>query len=123
MMILKKMGLKETKIIRTLKQKAGLGNKEILSLKSDRYIPYLPDKKERKDALRNGIRIPLNAILRVYRNRFNTRLTPEPEKKEAPDVRNILNTKTVSNSPTVAICFTQRNTRAYYKRSTKHNQQ
>jgi len=97
----KKMGLSETKIIRTLKQKAGLGNKEILALKSDRYIPYLPDKKKRKDALRNGIRIPLNAILRVYRNRFNTRLTPEPEKKETPDVRNILNTAPV-NSPTVA---------------------
>jgi len=97
----KKMGLSENKIIRILKQKAGLGNKEILSLKSDRYIPYLPDKKKRQDALRKGIRIPLNAILRVYRNRFNTRLTPEPEKKEAPDVRNILNTAPV-NSPTVA---------------------
>jgi len=97
----KKMGLSENKIIRILKQKAGLGNKEILSLKSDRYIPYLPDKKKRQDALRNGIRIPLNAILRVYRNRFNTRLTPEPEKKEAPDVRNILNTAPV-NAPTVA---------------------
>ena len=97
----KKMGLSETKIIRILKQKAGLGNKEILSLKADRYIPYLPDKKKRRDALRKGIRIPLNAILRVYRNRFNTRLTPEPEKKEAPDVRNILNTAPV-NAPTVA---------------------
>ena len=97
----KKMGLSENKIIRILKQKAGLGNKEILSLKSDRYIPYLPDKKKRQDALRKGIRIPLNAILRVYRNRFNTRLTPEPEKKEAPDVRNILNTAPV-NAPTVA---------------------
>ena len=97
----KKMGLSETKIVRTLKQKAGLGNREILSLKSDRYIPYLPDEKKRRDALRKGIRIPLNAILRVYKNRLNTRLTPEPEKKEAPDVRNILNTAPV-NSPTVA---------------------
>ena len=97
----KKLGLSETKIVRILKQKAGLGNKEILSLKADRYIPYMPDEKKRRDALRKGIRIPLNAILRVYRNRLNTKLTPEPEKKEAPDVRNILNTAPV-NSPTVA---------------------
>ena len=97
----KKMGLSETKIIRTLKQKAGLGNKEILSLKADRYIPYMPDKKKRIDALRKGIRLPMNAILRVYRNRFNTRLTPEPVREETPDVRNILNTAPVE-APKVA---------------------
>ena len=38
---LKDIGLTDNKIAKILKLKAGLGSKEIFSLKADRYIPYL----------------------------------------------------------------------------------
>ena len=95
----KKMGLRDVEIRKILKQKAGLGNREITSLQRDRYRPYKIDKKKRIEARRKGIKIPMNAINRIFRNRLNMRLTPEPVRKEpAPDVRNILNTAPI-NTP------------------------
>jgi hypothetical protein len=95
----KKMGLRDGEIRKILKQKAGLGNREITSLQRDRYRPYKIDKKKRIEARRKGIKIPMNAINRIFRNRQNMRLTPEPVKeKPSPDVRNILNNAPV-NTP------------------------
>ena len=92
-----KLGLKEGQVIKILKTKAGLGNKELFALKTDQYIPYMPDKKKLLEAKRKGIDIPYNAILRIYKSRFKKRLTPEPERKESsPDAKNILNTAPVS---------------------------
>ena len=95
----KKMGLRDFEIRKILKQKAGLGNKEISSLQRDRYSPYKIDKKKRIEARRKGIKIPMNTINRVYRNRNNLRLTPQPVKeKSTPDIKNILNNSPV-NAP------------------------
>ena len=95
----KKMGLRDFEIRKILKQKAGLGNKEISSLQRDRYSPYKIDKKKRIEARRKGIKIPMNTINRVYRNRNNLRLTPHPVKeKSTPDIKNILNNSPV-NAP------------------------
>ena len=92
-----KLGLKENQVIKILKTKAGLGNKELFALKTDQYVPYMPDKKKLLEAKRKGIDIPYNAILRIYKSRFKKRLTPEPERKESlPDAKNILNTAPVS---------------------------
>ena len=95
----KKMGLRDFEIRKILKQKAGLGNKEISSLQRDRYRPYKIDKKKRIEARRKGIKIPMNTINRVYRNRNNLRLTPQPVKeKSTPDIKNILNNSPI-NAP------------------------
>ena len=91
---LKKLGFKDNKIIKTLKQKAGLGNKEIFSLKADKYIPYLPSKNKLAEAKRKGIDIPYSSLIKLYRNRFGIRITPEPVKKEEPkNVNDFLNLK------------------------------
>ena len=92
-----KLGLKEGEVLKILKNKAGLGNKELFALKTDQYVPYLPDKKKLLEAKRKGIDVPYNAILRIYKSRFKKRLTPEPKRKESlPDAKNILNTAPVS---------------------------
>ena len=92
-----KLGLKEGEVLKILKNKAGLGNKELFALKTDQYVPYLPDKKKLLEAKRKGIYVPYNAILRIYKSRFKKRLTPEPKRKELlPDAKNILNTAPVS---------------------------
>jgi hypothetical protein len=95
---LKRIGLTDTKIAKILKQKAGIGNKEIFSLRADRYIPYLPSKERLKQAVRKKIKVPYSTIMRLYRKRFGMKLTPDepvkPIKKEAKDFLNLTNLST-----------------------------
>jgi len=97
---LKKLGYKDIDLVKILKLKAGLGTKEIFSLKADKYIPYFPSKNKLKEARRKGLDIPFSSLTKLYRNRFGIRMTPEPEKKqEELNINNLLDLKN-QNIPT-----------------------
>ena len=55
-------------------------------------MPYLPSKNKLAEARRKGVNVPFSSLMKLYRNRFGIRLTPEPEKKEEPkEVKEFLN--------------------------------
>jgi len=100
---LKDIGLTNAKIAKILKIKAGLGSKEIFSLRADRYLPYFPSKDRLGLAKRKGINIPISSIRRIFRKRLGIKLTPPKRKKDEP--RNIneflsLNNNVTTSAPT-----------------------
>ena len=99
---LKKLGLSDNKIRKVLKDKANLGQKEILSLRVDRYIPYLPTKEKVKQARRNNIDVPMSSIYRLFRKRLGIPMTPPKEKKGRGGPNQIREFLDLSNIPASA---------------------
>jgi hypothetical protein len=97
---LKQLGFTNNKIARILREKAGIGKKEIFSLRADKYIPYLPSKERLGSAIRKGIKVPYSTIMRLYRKRFGMKLTPEPKKKASPaTVNDFLDLTSTKSNP------------------------
>jgi hypothetical protein len=96
---LKKLGMSDTQLARIFKVKAGLGNREIFSLKADKYLPYFPSKERLGLARRQGIKLPVSSLQKLFRNRLGVRLTPEPEKSKTP-TQNIQEFLNLQNLPT-----------------------
>ena len=96
---LKKLGMSDTQLAKIFKIKAGLGKREIFSLKADKYLPYFPSKERLGLARRQGINLPISSLQKLFRNRLGIRLTPEPKKLKTPtqNIREFLN---LSNLPT-----------------------
>ena len=95
---LKKLGMSDTQLARIFKVKAGLGNREIFSLRADKYLPYFPSKERLGVARRQGINLPISSLQKLFRNRLGLRLTPEPREVKTP-TRNIREFLNLSNLP------------------------
>ena len=96
---LKKLGMSDTQLARIFKVKAGLGNREIFSLRADKYLPYFPSKERLGVARRQGVNLPISSLQKLFRNRLGLRLTPEPRELKTPkqNIREFLN---LQNLPT-----------------------